>query len=64
MVYEDKDIEPGHLVFHKETQELNDNIKILTLKARSHCAIFSDCDCDLFLLIMGCVGVGDVVAVA
>ena len=31
------------------------------LRARLHCAI---CDCDLFLLTMGCTGVGDVVAVA
>ena len=27
----------------------------------SHCVI---CDCDLFLRTMGCIGVGDVVAVA
>ena len=30
-------------------------------KARSHCAIY---DSDLFLFTMGCIGVGDVVAVA
>ena len=30
-------------------------------KVRSHCAI---CDCDLFLLMIGCIGGGDVVAVA
>ena len=30
-------------------------------RARSHCAI---CDCDLFLLTMGCIGAGDVVALA
>ena len=34
------------------------------LSAPSHCAIFSDCDCDLFLLIMGYMGVGYVVAFA
>ena len=34
------------------------------LRARSHCTIFSDCDCDLFLLIMHYMGVGDVVTVA
>ena len=33
----------------------------LNVRARSHCAI---CDCDLFLLTMGCIGVGDVVTVA
>ena len=33
------------------------------LRARSHCASFSDCDCNLFLFVMGCIGVGDVVAV-
>ena len=33
----------------------------ILVKAHSHCAI---CDCDLFLFIMGCIGVGDVVAVA
>ena len=30
-------------------------------RARSHCAI---CDCDLILLILGCIEVGDVVTVA
>ena len=30
----------------------------------SLCAIFSDCNCDLFLIIMGYIGIGDVVAVA
>ena len=33
----------------------------LDLRAPSHCAI---CDCDLFLLIIGCIGIGDVVIVA
>ena len=36
----------------------------LNLVTHSHCAFFSDCGCDLFLLIMGWIGVGDVVAVA
>ena len=36
----------------------------ISLLARSHCAIFSDCDCDLLLLIMGYIGTGEVVAVA
>ena len=40
------------------------NIAYGAIRARSHCAIFSDCYCDLFLLIMGYIGVGDVVAVA
>ena len=31
------------------------------VKVRSHCEIY---DCDLFLLTMGFIGVGDVVAVA
>ena len=34
--------------------------KISHVKARSHCTI---CDCDSFLLIMGCIGVRNVVAV-
>ena len=34
--------------------------KICSAKARLHCAI---CDCDLFLLVMNCVGVSDVITV-
>ena len=34
---------------------------VIPFRARLHCAT---CDCDLFLLTMGCIGVGDVVAVA
>ena len=36
----------------------------LCLKAHSHCAFFSDCDCNLVLLVMGQKGVGDVMVVA
>ena len=35
--------------------------KMSTLKARSHSTIR---DCDLYLLVMGCIGAGDVVTVA
>ena len=34
------------------------------LKDHSHCAFFSDCECDLFLLVMGQNGADDVVTVA
>ena len=33
------------------------------VKAHSHCVSFSDCDCDLFLLIIGYIGLVDVVTV-
>ena len=38
----------------------------LTVKTRSHCEVvfFSNRDCDLFFLIMGCSEAGDVVTVA
>ena len=35
-----------------------------TLRVRSHCTIFSYCNCYLFLLIMGYIGIGDVAAIA
>ena len=39
-------------------------IDIDTVSACSHSAIVSHCDCDLIFFTMGCIGVGDVVAVA
>ena len=48
-------------MFEVHRNRFTQNLYLSTLRVRSHCAI---CDCDLFLLTMGCIGVGDVVPVA